>query len=152
VTLTADVAADLPLLLGDQRAVRQMLVNLLSNAVKFTPPGGSAMLTASLMPDGGIGVMVADTGTGIPIADLDRVLEPFERSDLAIARVTEGTGLGLPIVKRLVELHGGRLELLSEMGVGTSAVLTFPPSRSLSRNLCPPLPLTHRPGGTAPRG
>ncbi|MCG5239996.1 sensor histidine kinase [Azospirillum doebereinerae] len=152
VTLSTDIAADLPLLLGDQRAVRQMLVNLLSNAVKFTPAGGRAMVTASLMPDGGIGIMVADTGTGIPIDDLDRVLEPFERSDLAIARVTEGTGLGLPIVKRLVELHGGRLELLSEMGVGTSAVLTFPPSRSLPRNLYPPLPHSHRPNLAQPAG
>jgi len=146
VALSADVAGDLPMLLGDPRAIRQMLLNLLSNAVKFTPPGGRAMLTAALMPDGGIGIMVADTGAGISAADLGRVLEPFERADATIARVTEGTGLGLPIVKRLIELHGGRLELSSEPGVGTSAVLIFPASRSLPRGLCPPLPLSPRSG------
>lgn len=141
VSLQADVARDLPMLLGDPRAIRQMLLNLLSNAVKFTPSGGKAMLTAAVMPDGGIGVMIADTGVGIPAADLFRIQEPFERADVTIARPTEGAGLGLPIVKRLVELHGGRLELSSELGVGTSAVLIFPASRSLPRNLCPPLPV-----------
>ncbi len=141
VAVQADIARDLPMLLGDPRAIRQMLLNLLSNAVKFTPRGGKALVTAAVMPDGGIGVMVADTGIGIPAADLFRIQEPFERADVTIARDTDGAGLGLPIVKRLVELHGGRLELTSEIGVGTSAVLIFPTSRSLPRNLCPPLPV-----------
>ncbi|MBP2230736.1 two-component system cell cycle sensor histidine kinase PleC [Azospirillum agricola] len=148
IALTTDIAGDLPMLLGDARATRQMLLNLLSNAVKFTPDGGQVMMTAALMPDGGIGVMVADTGVGIAAADLSRVLEPFERADATIARnVGEGTGLGLPIVKRLIELHGGRLEMASEPGVGTSAVLTFPAARSLPRRLCPPLPVAARPAG-----
>ena len=142
VTLHTDVPGDLPMLLGDRRSIRQMLLNLLSNAVKFTPSGGKAMLTAAVTPDGGIGIMVSDTGAGIPAADLARVLEPFERVDATIARTTEGTGLGLPIVKRLVELHGGRLELTSEPDAGTSVVLIFPASRRLPRGLCPPLPLS----------
>ncbi len=141
VILRADVARDLPMLLGDPRAIRQMLLNLLANAVKFTPSGGKAMMTAAVMPDGGIGLMVADTGVGIPASDLFRIQEPFERADVTIARTTDGAGLGLPIVKRLVELHGGRLELTSDVGVGTSAVLIFPASRSLPRGLCPPLPI-----------
>ncbi len=144
VTLRADIARDLPMLLGDPRAIRQMLLNLLANAVKFTPSGGTAMLTATVTPDGGIGIMVADTGVGIPASDLFRIQEPFERADVTIARNTDGAGLGLPIVKRLVELHGGRLELTSEIGVGTSAVLIFPANRSLPRGLCPPLPITPR--------
>jgi two-component system, cell cycle sensor histidine kinase PleC len=142
VALRADIARDLPMLLGDPRAIRQMLLNLLTNAVKFTPSGGTAMLTATVTPDGGIGVMVADTGVGIPASDLFRIQEPFERADVTIARTADGAGLGLPIVKRLAELHGGRLELTSDVGVGTSAVLIFPASRSLPRGLCPPLPIT----------
>lgn len=138
VTLRRDVSADLPLLLGDAEAIGRMLANLLANAVTFTPPGGEVMVTAQLMPDGGIGLMVADTGVGIPAADLPRIVEPFERLDSEIARPSSGTGLGLPIVKRLVERHGGRLEVTSEPGTGTSAILVFPASRTLPRDLPPP--------------
>lgn len=140
VRLSCDIADGLPFLLGDQRAMLQMLLNLLGNAVKFTPESGEAATTAMLLPDGGIGIMVADTGTGIPEEELERVLEPFERADSAAVRTTEGTGLGLPIVKRLAERHGGRLELTSEPGAGTTAILIFPARRSLPRGLCPPLP------------
>ncbi len=141
VALTSDLAGDLPILLCDSRAIRQMMLNLLSNAVKFTPPGGRVTLSMAVMPDGGVGIMVADNGAGIPAADLARVQEPFERADVTIARTTEGSGLGLPIVKRLIERHGGRLDLSSELGVGTSAVLIFPASRSVPRGLCAPAPL-----------
>lgn len=140
VRLSGDVPDDLPYLMGDQRAMLQMLLNLLGNAVKFTPEDGEAMVSAMLLPDGGIGLMIADTGSGIPESELDRILEPFERADSPDVRRTEGTGLGLPIVKRLAERHGGRLELTSEAGVGTTAILIFPARRSLPRSLCPPLP------------
>ncbi|MBP2298234.1 sensor histidine kinase [Azospirillum picis] len=151
VTLHRDVPADLPLLRGDASAIGQMLTNLLSNAVTFTPPGGRAVLTARVMPDGGIGLMVADTGVGIPVDDLSRVLQPFERSDSTIARNSKGVGLGLPIVKRLVEIHEGRLELISETGSGTSAVLVFPASRSLPRAMCGPArpPTSRSPSGAS---
>lgn len=141
VRLRRDVPADLPLLQGDAQALTQMLTNLLSNAVTHTRPGGEVVLTAQLMPDGGIGLMVADTGVGIPTAELPRILHPFEPQDSTIARNSRGTGLGLPIVKRLVEMHGGRLELTSEPGVGTAAVLVFPADRSLPRDRCRPAPL-----------
>lgn len=141
VRLRRDVPADLPLLQGDAEALTQMLTNLLSNAVTHTRPGGEVVLTAQLMPDGGIGLMVADTGVGIPTAELPRILHPFEPQDSTIARNSRGTGLGLPIVKRLVEMHGGRLELTSEPGVGTAAVLVFPADRSLPRDRCRPAPL-----------
>jgi two-component system cell cycle sensor histidine kinase PleC len=141
VRLRRDVPADLPLLQGDAQALTQMLTNLLSNAVTHTRPGGEVVLTAQLMPDGGIGLMVADTGVGIPTAELPRILHPFELQDSTIARNSRGTGLGLPIVKRLAEMHGGRLELTSEPGVGTAAVLVFPADRSLPRDRCRPAPL-----------
>ncbi|BAI71333.1 two-component sensor histidine kinase [Azospirillum sp. B510] len=141
VIMRREVAPDLPLLQGDAQSLTQMLTNLLSNAVTHTRPGGEVVLTAHLMPDGGIGVMVADTGVGIPTADLPRILDPFDPPDSTIARNSCGTGLGLPIVKRLVEMHGGRMELTSQPGVGTSVVLVFPAERSLPRDRCRPAPL-----------
>ncbi|WP_372398412.1 ATP-binding protein [Azospirillum sp. HJ39] len=141
VTLRRDVPPDLPLLRGDVQALTRMLTNLLSNAVAHTRPGGLVMLTAQLMPDGGIAMMVADTGIGIPSADLPHILHPFEAPDSSIARHSRGSGLGLPVVKQLVEMHGGRLELTSEPDVGTAAVLVFPAARSLPRDRGRPLPL-----------
>ncbi|AWJ84565.1 hypothetical protein TSH58p_14125 [Azospirillum sp. TSH58] len=131
VDIGEDLSRDLPLLYGDARALQRMLTNLLSNAVKFTPSGGQVMLSASPMPDGGIGLMVADTGAGIAEDELARVLEPFGRADMAVPRGATGTGIGLPVVKRLMEMHGGRLDLYSEPGAGTTAILMFPPRRSL---------------------
>ncbi|WP_247876989.1 sensor histidine kinase [Azospirillum brasilense] len=131
VDIGEDLSGDLPLLYGDARALQRMLTNLLSNAVKFTPSGGQVMLSASPMPDGGIGLMVADTGAGIAEDELTRVLEPFGSADMAVPRGATGTGIGLPVVKRLMEMHGGRLDLYSEPGAGTTAILMFPPRRSL---------------------
>ena len=141
VQLRREVPADLALLQGDAQSLTQMLTNLLSNAVTHTRPGGEVMLTAHMMPDGGIGLMVADTGVGIPSAELPRILHPFEPPDSTIARNSRGTGLGLPIVKRLVEMHGGRMELTSQPGVGTAVVLVFPADRSLPRDRCRPASL-----------
>lgn len=131
VDIGEDLSGDLPLLYGDARALHRMLTNLLSNAVKFTPSGGQVMLSASPMPDGGIGLMVADTGAGIAEDEMARVLEPFGSADMAVPRGATGTGIGLPVVKRLMEMHGGRLDLYSEPGAGTTAILMFPPRRSL---------------------
>ncbi|MDW7627050.1 sensor histidine kinase [Azospirillum brasilense] len=131
VDIGEDLSGDLPLLYGDARALQRMLTNLLSNAVKFTPSGGQVMLSASPMPDGGIGLMVADTGAGIAEDEMARVLEPFGSADMSVPRGTTGTGIGLPVVKRLMEMHGGRLDLYSEPGAGTTAILMFPPRRSL---------------------
>ena len=138
IRLDVDVAPGLPMLYADVDALQQMVNNLASNAVKFTPEGGHVALSASHLPDGGVGLMVADTGIGIAPEELPRLLEPFGRADGYRASAAEGTGLGLPIVKRLVELHGGRLELSSEPGHGTTAILLFPAARSLPRTLCPP--------------
>jgi signal transduction histidine kinase len=126
---------ELPPLSGDERKTKQVLLNLITNAVKFTPPGGTITISARWDAATGIAVTVADPGIGIPEADLDRVLKPFEQVDSSLSRQHQGTGLGLPLVKAIMEMHGGRLELNSELGVGTRVSVIFPPARVLAQ--CP---------------
>ena len=118
------------MILADERALRQILINLLSNAVRHTPAGGEVVLGGIAMPGKGLGIFVADTGSGIPAADLQRVLQPFEQVTRDQTRQQEGTGLGLSIVKQLVELHGGELKLESELGKGTRVAFILPPERA----------------------
>jgi two-component system, cell cycle sensor histidine kinase PleC len=139
IVLTTE-ARGLPLLVADRRAVHQMIEHLLSNALKFTPPQGRVMVSAALTPDGGVGLMVADTGSGIAEEDLPKVVLPFGRTEMSVPHQIDGTGLGLPVVKRLIELHGGRLELDSAPGVGTTAILIFPAER-IVRPMLVPFPL-----------
>ena len=129
VALEFDVPEGLPPLLVDPRQLKQMLANLLSNAIKFTDPGGSVTVTVTCDPARGYVFDVADTGIGMAAEDLPKALAPFVQVDRSHGRKHEGTGLGLPLTKRLVELHGGQLELQSEPGVGTRAALIFPASR-----------------------
>ncbi|MBP2290348.1 sensor histidine kinase [Azospirillum rugosum] len=129
IALAVQVPSSLPRLWADERAMTQVLLNLLSNAVKFTPAGGRTSLTASLTAEGALRLQVADTGIGIPAADLQRVLEPFQQVENVHTRRYPGTGLGLPLVKSLVELHGGRFTLESEPGEGTTATVTLPAFR-----------------------
>jgi two-component system cell cycle sensor histidine kinase PleC len=131
--LLARLPDDLPRLRADKRKVKQMLLNLLSNAVKFTPPDGTVDLIGEVRPDGGVNVAVRDTGIGIAKHQFDLVLSPFGQVDSALSREHQGTGLGLPLVKALIELHGGRLDLESEVGKGTTAILVFPPDRTQHR-------------------
>ncbi|PWC81826.1 PAS domain S-box protein, partial [Azospirillum sp. TSO5] len=114
---------------GDERRIRQILLNLLSNAVKYTPSGGSVSLTAAPAPDGGLLLEVRDNGVGIPEQDLGRVLLAYARVASPENRQTEGAGLGLPLTRRLVELHGGTLTLASRVGQGTTVTIHFPPDR-----------------------
>ena len=118
-----------PLLLADERAVKQILLNLLSNAVKFTPEGGRVFVAAELRDDGALAVSVTDTGIGIAPENIPRALAPFSQVDSTLTRRYEGTGLGLPLVKSLIELHDGTLELQSEEGKGTLATVVFPAKR-----------------------
>jgi signal transduction histidine kinase len=120
---------DLPPLRGDERKTKQVLLNLITNAVKFTPPGGRITVSVGFDHEDGLFVTVADTGIGIAEHDLDRVLMPFEQVDSSLSRQHQGTGLGLPLVKAIMEMHGGRLRLKSELGVGTSVTVIFPPER-----------------------
>ncbi|MBV9860098.1 MAG: response regulator [Alphaproteobacteria bacterium] len=126
---------DLPLLRADERKTKQVLLNLITNAVKFTPEGGRVEITGRLDGAAGLAVTVADTGIGIPPEHLTRVLEPFEQVDSSLSRQHQGTGLGLPLVKAIMELHGGSLKLESEVGVGTRVTVTFPPDRLMGERL-----------------
>jgi signal transduction histidine kinase len=121
----------LPHLIADRRMVKQMLLNLLSNAVTYTPDGGSVTVSAATTPDRQVAITVRDTGIGIAGDDLDRIMEPFQIVENPQSRSYQGIGLGLPLARSLVELHGGSLTLHSEIGVGTTATLTFPATRTV---------------------
>ena len=129
LTQSVDIPADLPLLFADERKTMQVLLNLVTNAIKFSSDGGVIAITCRADPMRGLTVAVADTGIGIAPEDLGRVLEAFEQVDNSLSRRHQGTGLGLPLVKAMMELHGGALELKSTPGVGTEATIVFPPSR-----------------------
>jgi two-component system phosphate regulon sensor histidine kinase PhoR len=129
VTLTTDVARDLPAVRGDHDRLAQILINLVDNAVKHTPAGGSVAVRASTTVGGRVvAVDVSDTGLGIPPADLPRITERFYRVDKARSRELGGTGLGLAIVKHLVIAHGGELTIDSTLGQGTTVRFTIPVS------------------------
>jgi len=113
----------------DTRRVRQILLNLLSNAIKFTPSGGDIRVLVRGHEDGGLALSVTDTGIGIAAQDIPVALALFGQVDSRLARKYDGTGLGLPLSKRLIELHGGTLTLKSEVGVGTCVTVIFPPGR-----------------------
>jgi PAS domain S-box-containing protein len=115
-----------PLLYADQRAIRQILLNLLSNAIKFTPEGGKIAITTGPHGEGGLFLAVTDTGIGIAKDDLVDVLKPFNQGSNPHSTVQPGTGLGLPIVKSLAELHAGRLTIASEPGLGTTVTIELP--------------------------
>ncbi len=133
VPVNLDIPVDLPYVKADLRAVKQILLNLLSNAVKFTPQGGEVVLSAMENADHSLSVQVRDTGIGIPKHELERILEPFIRADTPMTRAFEGTGLGLPLVKSLMEQHDGTLSLDSKINKGTTATITFPATRVLQR-------------------
>ena len=128
LTLAQAPMPDVPTLVADRRALRQMLFNLLSNAIKFTPPGGSVDISCRPDVGGGIRIAVADTGMGIDAADQASLFKPFARTQDANRRHIEGTGLGLALVKSLIEEHGGRVELSSAPDEGATFTLVFPPS------------------------
>jgi two-component system cell cycle sensor histidine kinase PleC len=122
----AALAPELPLLVADERALKQMLLNLVSNAAKFTPPGGHIALTCGMSRSGGMEFCVDDDGPGIPAQKLARIFQPFSQIDNRFDREAGGTGLGLALVQGLAQLHGGRAWLESEPGHGTRAFLYFP--------------------------
>jgi two-component system, cell cycle sensor histidine kinase PleC len=111
---------------GDERKLRQVLLNLISNAVKFTPNGGKVEVSTYADPAGARVITVQDNGVGISPEDIERVFEPFVQADGNLDRASSGTGLGLPLSRKLVELHGGTLHLESTPGEGTTAVVTLP--------------------------
>ncbi len=133
VTLETRLPETFPLVFADRLRLKQALLNLLSNAVKFTPSGGRIEVTGRLLPEGGAVISVADTGIGMKAADIALALEPFRQIDNALTRRTEGTGLGLPLTKALIETHGGSLHIRSEPGRGTQVDLRLPEDRLVRR-------------------
>jgi signal transduction histidine kinase len=129
VALNLEIENDLPLLNVDALRFRQIVINLLSNAVKFTSAGGRVDVTARTVADGDLVIQVSDTGIGMKPADIARAMEPFRQISNPLNRRHEGTGLGLSLVKRLVELQGGIFDLASTPGEGTRASVRFPASR-----------------------
>ena len=121
-----EVSGDATSLHADPRIFRQIMINLLSNADKYTPVDGAIRISSERDAHGRTLVRVADEGSGIPAHDLDRVLEPFGQSRENVSLSHEGTGLGLSLSRKLMELHGGELKIESTEGVGTTVTLVFP--------------------------
>lgn len=129
--LIDDFAPDLPQVWADPRAMRQICLNLLSNALKFTPKGGRITVSIGHLTDGGLFVSVRDTGPGIPKDEIPKVMQAFGQGSLAHENAEGGTGLGLPIVQNLIQLHGGTFTLKSELRKGTEVTVTLPKQRVL---------------------
>jgi signal transduction histidine kinase len=110
---------------GDERKIKQILLNLLSNAVKFTPEGGRIGIQAKKV-DGAAEISVSDTGIGIGPEDQARIFEEFRQVGGDYAHKSEGTGLGLTLAKKFVELHGGKIRVESEVGKGSTFTFTLP--------------------------
>ncbi|MBV8777683.1 MAG: HAMP domain-containing histidine kinase [Alphaproteobacteria bacterium] len=117
----------------DELRLEQVLLNLVSNAVKFTPSGGNVTVWATLALSGEVILSVADTGIGIAPEDVPRALQPFGQIDNSLARPHGGTGLGLPLAQRLIELHGGTMTIDSQLGKGTTVTVVLPAERSHHR-------------------
>lgn len=113
----------------DRTKFQQVILNLLSNSVKFSEPRGCIRIESALDNRGDLAISIRDTGIGIPPHQVEKVLEPFEQVEDHLTRENDGTGLGLPIAKALIELHGGELVLSSELGLGTTAMLRLPRDR-----------------------
>ncbi len=127
LALTSEIAPNLPALSADNRLLKQILLNLLSNALKFTERGGTVSVGAALGAGESIDIRVKDTGIGMSADEIAVALTPFAQVDSKLARAYDGTGLGLPLVKSFVELHGGSLAVASEPGGGTVVTARFPP-------------------------
>jgi two-component system cell cycle sensor histidine kinase PleC len=119
----------LPNVVGDTAKLTQILVNLLSNAIKFTPAGGKVRLKVSCRPEGGLTFQVADTGIGMSAEQIPIALSPFGQIDSGLNRKYDGVGLGLPLTKRLIELHDGTIVITSEPGRGTTVDFHLPQER-----------------------
>ena len=118
---------------ADERKLKQILINLMSNSVKFTHAGGQVSLYVRSDREHGFVFEITDTGIGIAPEDIDKALQPFGQIDSDLNRKYAGTGLGLPLAKELAEIHGGTMELHSELDVGTTVIVRFPLERTISK-------------------
>ena len=134
VNITVEAPDELPPLYADEKKIRQILINLLSNALKFTDQGGTVTLTAWYNDSGGYVIQVEDTGIGIALKDIPKALGLFGQVDSAFNRRYEGTGLGLPLSKSLAEMHGGSLDIQSQVDVGTTVTVRLPTERVVHKS------------------
>jgi len=146
IEIRCEVETDVPLIEADLTKIRQMIINLVSNAVKFTPTGGQITITIDTQDGNFARLVVSDTGIGMSEEDLDVALEPFGQVDGSLKRQYEGSGLGLPIVLALAEMHKGSLQVHSELNQGTTVTLLLPFGGTASDRLS----LSHN--GEAPLG
>ena len=133
VAMRSQLPSKLPPVWGDALKLKQAVLNLMSNAVKFTPPGGQVTAEATIRPDGMV-LVVTDTGVGMSADQIPLALEPFGQVENGFAKSYDGTGLGLPLARELIALHGGTLELESVPGEGTKAMITLPTARIMRRS------------------
>ena len=129
ISISISVAADCPTIWADESALRKVLLNLLSNGIKFTPQGGRISLGAVAAGDGRVKLSISDTGIGIPSDRLSSIFEPFTQLDASYRREAEGVGVGLALVRELVEHMGGEIAISSEVGQGTVVDVTLPSAR-----------------------
>src|SRR4029079_7313369 len=132
ITIHEIFEQELPRIWADERAVRQICLNLLSNAIKFTPLGGEIWLKVGWTASGGQYMSCKDTGPGIPDEEIPVVLASFGQGSNSIKSAEQGAGLGLPIAKNLIDLHGGTFSLKSKLRIGTEVIVTFPPERVMA--------------------
>lgn len=145
IRITQQFEGNMPRLTADERALRQITLNLLSNAVKFTPTGGQILVRVGWTAGGGQYISVKDNGPGIPAEEIPVVLAAFGQGSIAIKSAEQGTGLGLPIVQGLVDLHGGQFDIVSKLREGTEAIAIFPAARVME--VLPALPTPIRAAG-----
>ena len=131
ITVVTDFRSAMKIIRVDAQKLKQIMLNLLSNAVKFTPEEGTIEVGVDVDREGSFVLSVTDTGVGMSPDQIPEAMRPFGQVDNAISRESEGTGLGLPLTKSLVEAHGGTLEIESNLGVGTTITLRFPPERTV---------------------
>jgi len=129
VTIESRLPPETVRILAVERMVRQIMINLVGNAIKFTPSGGKVQVSSGPMLDGGYAITVQDSGIGMSEPDIIKALTPFGQVENKMTATHNGTGLGLPLAKAMLELHDGRLEIRSHPGAGTRIVLVFPASR-----------------------
>jgi two-component system cell cycle sensor histidine kinase PleC len=132
ITLAIEIDGNFPKLMGDRRALHQIWLNLLSNALKFTPVDGRIEIAVEQTPRNGVAVHILDNGPGIPAHEVETAMIAYSRGSFATRQAIEGAGLGLPITRGLMALHGGSIEIRARAGGGTDAVVVFPEERVLS--------------------
>jgi signal transduction histidine kinase len=133
VEFSVEIEDELPLVLADSTKLQQILINLLSNAVKFTLPLGTVSLNIGIEKTGDLMFRIEDTGIGIPANKIEVALAPFGQVDSRLSRKYDGVGLGLPLTKRLIELHGGTIEIESELDRGTVVTVLIPKERFIKQ-------------------